>query len=208
MRYERWGPPLLRLVIPLLSAYLLIEVEPILGALAQDRPGIVPVATVAFIFGLISAPVRRWLIVTLCFGVTILAVRDTFREVILPPSLNYVFIDKTYPFAWGAIAILGGFAAVGEALRPGTIWARRCYFGAAALYFLGHGSLGFLKTPNWHSTIMMAVGLVSLSGVFMADRVLEEDDEEEPMDEDMRELAKQNAQRASRLAAKEWRENG
>ncbi len=200
-----WKWAALRLAIPFAIALLVIQMEPILGVLAQERPGIIPVAMVALVAGFLLPYARRWMIVTLCFGVSLLALKDTFRIVPLPAAIDYDVVEKIYPFGWGALSLLAALAGVGEALRPGAVWARRCYFGAAALYFLGHGIVSFLKAANWQSAVLTVVGVVALCGVFMADKVVETEVYEEP-EEDLLEPTPHKDERSARLAAREWRE--
>src|SRR5512143_448663 len=69
----------LSVLLPLLAACLIIWLEPLLGQLAQDRPGIVPVVVLSLIVGIILPESRRWLLVTLCFGVALMAFRDAIR---------------------------------------------------------------------------------------------------------------------------------
>ncbi|MEP6754240.1 MAG: hypothetical protein ABJA67_01965 [Chthonomonadales bacterium] len=198
---------IMRILVPLGLSITLLKLEPVLGQLAQERPGIVPVSMVALIAGFLLPFARRWLIVTLCFGVGLLALRDTFGEHLLPAAVDFVFVNRVYPFGWGALAILAFSAGVGEAIHPGSIWARRCYFGAAALYFLGHGVVSFIKVANYQSVILMMVGLVALSGVFMADRVVEAENEEEDVDEDIQAINDRQMERISKISSKEWKEH-
>jgi hypothetical protein len=200
-----WKWAALRLAVPFAIALIVIQMEPILGVLAQERPGIIPVAMVALVAGFLLPYARRWMIVTLCFGVSLLALKDTFRIVPLPAAIDYDVVEKIYPFGWGALSLLAALAGVGEALRPGAVWARRCYFGAAALYFLGHGIVSFLKAANWQSMVLTVVGIVALCGVFMADKVVETEAIEEP-EEDLLEPTPHKDERSARLAAREWRD--
>src|SRR5690349_10252498 len=61
----------LRVFLPLLAACAVIWLEPVFGTLALDRPGIVPVAVLSLIVGLISPGSRRWLFVTLCYSLSL-----------------------------------------------------------------------------------------------------------------------------------------
>ena len=193
-------------MFPIAVALILLRSEQRLTTLAQQRPGIVPVAMVALGAGLLSPRVRRWLIVTLCFGISLLALRDTFRIVPLPPAIDYVWVEHIYPFGWGLLALLAAVAGSMEALHPGSVLARRFYFGAASLYFSGHGLISFLKVYNWQSMVLFLTGLVALVGVFTAHRIVAAEEASKPEDEDIRALAESSARRAQRLAAREWRD--
>jgi hypothetical protein len=188
------------------AALLTLGNEQRLTVLAQERPGVLPVAMVALVAALLSAYIRRWLIVTLCFGISLLALRDTFRIVPLPPAVDYVWVERIYPFGWGLLALLAAIAGAMEALRPGSVLARRFYFGAASLYFSGHGLISFLKAYNWQSMILFLTGLVALVGVFTAHKIVAAEDAGAQEDEDIRALEEDNTRRAQRLAAREWRD--
>lgn len=199
-----WKGISVHILVPLGIAYALLKAESTLGQLAKDRPGIVPVAMVALVAGFVLPFARRWLVVTLCFGVGLLALRDTFGEHLLPAQLDFEGVNRIYPFGWGALAVLAFFAGIGEAVHPGSVWARRCYFGAAALYFLGHGVISFIKIPNWQSAVLAVVGVVALFGVKLADRVVEAEEEYEPLEEDIKAIVERQNERSSRLSSREW----
>lgn len=205
-RYHKTIRNGLRLVVPLTIAFVVVCWESRLAALAQNHPGILPVTLVALIAGLLYPAIRRWLIVTLCFGVGILALRDAFSVLRLPAQIDYLFMESVYPYAWGLLALLACTAGVVEALRPGSVWARRCYFGAAFLYFFGHGALSFLRMHNWPSVVLMLSGICSLYGIVTARRIVATELEMEAEDEDLRALEQQRELRAQRLAACEWHE--
>jgi hypothetical protein len=201
-----WVKPVLRLIVPMAVALIVLRSEQRLTVLAQERPGIIPVAMVALVAGLLSPYVRRWLIVTLCFGISLLALRDTFRIVPLPAAVDYVWVERIYPFGWGLLSLLAVIAGAMEALQPGSVLARRFYFAAASLYFSGHGLISFLKVHNWQSLVLFLTGLVAFVGIFTAHKIVAAEEATEPDDEDMRALAGQEAERERRLAAREWRE--
>ncbi len=198
--------PLLRILIPFAAAYLVISSEGLLAELVRIRPGVLPVAMVSLLGALLFAPVRRWLIVTLCFGISLLALRDSLRFVPLPAEIDYVFVERAYPLVWGFLAILGTAAGIGEALAPGAIWARRCYFGAAAIYFCGHGLFGLLRTGNWESLALLLMGFGACAGMIFAHKIVAAEVYAEPMDEDLIEQAERMKQRAESMAAREWRD--
>jgi hypothetical protein len=205
-RYHKLSRNILRLVIPLTAAFVVVRFENRLAAFAQDHPGILPVTLVALVAGLLYPAIRRWLIVTLCFGVGMLAMRDAFSVMRVPEQIDYLFLESLYPYGWGLLALLACTAGAVEALSPGSVWARRCYFGAAFLYFFGHGALSFLRMHNWQSVVLMMSGLCSLYGIFTARRVVATELEMEAEDEDLRALEQQRELRAQRLAACEWHE--
>ncbi len=202
----RWRRPALRLAVPLSIAFVVILLEEPLAAFAQAYPGVLPVAMVSLLACLLMPAARRWLIVTLCFGIGLLAWRDVWRIVPLPPALDYVIVEQMYPFGWALLALLALTAGVAEALRPGSVWARRCYFAAAAVYFAGHGFVSFFKSPNWQSAIMLATGIIAVFGIFTAQAVVAAEEEMLPEDDDIRALVTDKERRVARLADREWRE--
>lgn len=203
---SHWTRPALRLVVPLAAAFVVIHLETPFAALAQRRPAVLPITMVALVAGLLSPYIRRWLIVTLCFGISLLAWHDTFRDVPLPLEMSYPLVESIYPFLWGLLAVLAFVAGAAEALRPGSVWARRCYFAAASVYFSGHGLMAFLKQHDWQSIVLLVTGVISLVGAITAPRVVASESAPDPLDDDLRTLAEEREQRAARLAAREWRE--
>src|SRR5258708_34468892 len=87
---------LLRIALPLSAAYLVLHSEDALGALAQSRPGVVPVGIAALLGGLLVPYVRQWLIVALCFGIGILAVRDSFWINTSIHSFDSIWVARIY----------------------------------------------------------------------------------------------------------------
>jgi len=200
-----WRSPLLRLFGPLAAAYLLIQLEPYLTVWSQRRPGLLVVAMVALLGGMLLPHVRQLLIVTLCFGISLLALQDTFRPVLPPPTLDYAIVERMYPFAWALLALLAAIAGLMEALKPGSVWARRFYFGAASLYLSGRGLNGLLRYLNWESTVLLVTGIVAGVGVFFAHRIVAA--EVEALGEEMVETqGEHSARRAATVAAREWRD--
>src|SRR5437763_12807449 len=113
-----WAKKLLRIALPLAAAYLVLNSEDSLAALAQSRPGIVPVAIAALLGGLLVPYVRQWLIVGLCFGIALLAVQDTFWVNDRIHSFDSIWIARLYKVSWGFLAVFASGAAVMEAVKP------------------------------------------------------------------------------------------
>jgi hypothetical protein len=197
---------LLRIVLPLAAAFIVLDSEGALVALAQSRPGIVPVSIAALLGGLLVPYVRQWLIVSLCFGISLLAVKDSFWANARIGTFDYIWLAHAYKIAWGFLALFAAGAAIVEALKPESIWARRCYFAAAALYFGGHGVTAFLKKPSWEALVLTATGIVAVAGVFFADRIVNSEEENEPEDEDVVAHRERVARRSAALASREWRD--
>jgi hypothetical protein len=201
-----WKRALIWVAAPFVIALAVIELEGWLANAAIARPGILPVVMVALVAGMLMPTARRWLIVTLCFGIGLLAFRDTFRIVPIPAEIDYVIVEQLYPVGWMSLSLLAFGAGIAEALRPGSVWARRCYFAAAFVYFTGHGLISFLKFHQWQSLVMLATGAIAVFGIATAKRVIaSEDDTTE--EADIKALAEQNARRSARIADREWRES-
>jgi hypothetical protein len=202
------GGAALRIMLPLLAACFVVWLEPMLGRLAHERPGIVPVTLLSLVVGVLHPVSRRWLVSTLCFGVALLAVRDVLRALQLPAALPIglqepVFV-KLYALGWAVLAALAGAAAVAEAVQPGAVWGRRCYFLAVAVYFTGHGTLGFLKEPTWRPAVMFVIGMMGLVGARMADRMVEPGPGEEPLEDDLKAIEDRSTERSALLTRREW----
>ncbi len=195
-----------RLFGPLLLAYLLILSEPLLAALVRDRPGILPVAMVALVIGIVIARVRRWLIVTLCYGIGLLALGDLQHLVPLPPEMDYVLVEQVYPYGWALLAIIALVAGAAEALYPASIWARRAYFAAAAVYLGGHGLIGILTRANYNDVILFLTGIFAAAGVFYAPKIVAREEQDERDDEDLRALQERAVERKKSLSRLEWQE--
>jgi hypothetical protein len=197
---------LLRIVLPLAAAYVVIDSDTALIALAKARPGIVPVSIFALLGGLLVPYVRHWMIVSLCFGIALLAVKDSFWTNGPVHGFDSIWVARGYKVAWGLLALFAAAAAVGEAVKPDSILARRCYFAVAALYFGGHGVTGFLKKPSWESLILVVTGIVAVAGAIFADRIVSSEEENQPEDEDVLAHRERVARRTAALASREWRD--
>jgi len=203
------GLAVLRAVGPLAAAYAGIVLEEPLGAVARQRPGVLPVAMAALLGGLLLPVVRHFLIVTLTYGVALLSLKDAFRPVPLPAPLDYHFgstMDWFRPVAFGALAALATGAAVAETRNPGSVGARRCYFAAAGIYLTGHGTFGFLRGPSWEELIMIVSGLVAFAGILFAHRVIAVESGVDPYEEDLQRQREHAHRCAERVASREWRD--
>jgi len=190
----------LRLVVPLTAAMMVVTFEREFAQLVRSRPGVIPVLLVAMLGGMLLPQVRHWLIVGLCFGISALAVRDALRATDVPMAVQWPFIAAVYMSAWVLIALLAAGAGAVEALKPGSVWAKRCYFAAAAMYCAGRGILWF---PSWESIVFLTTGGVSAIGIFLAPRTIWVEPKDE--DQDARAHRERTAVRYAALAAREWK---
>jgi hypothetical protein len=161
------------------------------------------------LLSLLSHRLRSVLILTLCYGVAFMAVRDIFRvgSQPLPQAIDYDFLDHSRPAILLLIAGLSATAAFMETFHPGTVWARRCYFGAAALYFIGLGIIHIGKYGSWKAVLLCVTGVTAIFGCIFAERIVSaeiEEEEDDLSDEVVQGLVEAAHQRS--LRAKEWHE--
>ncbi|HZP82480.1 MAG TPA: hypothetical protein VFB21_12640 [Chthonomonadaceae bacterium] len=194
------------LVAPALLALCVVLLERTFTEWTQGREAILPLATLLLLSALLHPRLRRLLIVTLCYGVAFLALRDALHAQRLPPAMDYDIIEEARPAALILVAGLAGFAAVAETLRPGTVWARRCYFGAAALYFTGIGIINYGWHKSWQSLMLCATGMIALFGCLFAQRIVADEIEAETEETVNDEALQREREAAHRrvLRAKEW----
>lgn len=176
---------------------------------AGQHEAVLPLAVIVLLLSLLSRRLRSLLILTLCYGVAFMAVRDIFRvgSQPLPQIINYDFLDQSRPAILLLIAGLSGTAAFMETFHPGTVWARRCYFASAALYFIGLGIIHIGKYGSWKAVLLCVTGVTAVFGCIFAERIVSaeiEEEEEEISDEVVQELVEQAHHRS--LLAKEWHE--
>jgi hypothetical protein len=93
-------------------------------------------------------------------------------------------------------------------VHPGTVWARRCYFGAAALYFTGIGLINFYWHGSWQAILLCMTGVIALFGCVFAHRIVAEEaaEAEETLFNDEASQREREAAHLRTLRAKEWRE--
>ena len=192
----------LRLLVGIAAAALCLALAPRIEWLARQRPGFVPVAMAVLLGGLLHPRVRHWFIISLCFSVSLLAVKDMLRTVPMPPQIDWAASHAAYPVVWLLVAVLAAAAGVLEALHPGSVAARRCYFATAAVYFTGHGFTGFLWEGNWQTLAALAIGVVASLGAVFAHRL--DANTESPVSEDVDEA--RAAKTREKVAAREWHE--
>src|SRR5207302_8168882 len=152
--------------------------------------------------GMLLQQVRHWLIVGLCFGISAMAVRDAFRVALVAPAAQSQIVATAYAVSWIVIALLAAGAGGAEALKPGSVWARRCYFAAAALYCGGRGILWY---PSWESLVFITTGILAAVGVVLARKTIWVEPEPNKEDEDILAHRERIAERYAALAKKEWR---
>jgi hypothetical protein len=197
------------LLLPLLT-WLAVRQEPALTQLSRTHEAMLPLATMLLLAALLHPRLRHYLVVALCYGVAFLALHDVARvaQVPLPPALNYDWVDMMRPVGLWLVAALAAVSGIAESLFPGRVWARRCYFAAAALYFTGVAVMGYAWTHSWQSMVLGITGITAIVGCALAHRIvaaeaqMEDDVASDEMEQQAREAMHQRT-----LQSKEWRDN-
>ncbi len=199
--------------VPAVIAVICVRNENSLTAWVGTRASVLPLAVIVLLFSVFSKRLRHLLIITLCFGVAFMAIRDIGRvgSQPLPQALNFDFLDQSRPAILLLIAALSATAAFMETLAPGTVLARRCYFAAAALYFMGLGIIHVGKYGSWKAILLCVTGVTAIFGSIFADRIVSsemeaeaEEEADEVSDAEMQ-MQREEAHRKT-LLAKEWHE--
>ena len=191
-------------------AFTAVCIEPYLSKWSVARLEALPLATLLAVSILVHPRLRHLLMITLCYGVSFLALRDIVRlsNMWMPPQLRYESYEVGRNVALLAVAGLAATAGVVETRQQGTVWARRCYFGAACLYFLGLGVVNFLWHFSWQAVLLCGTGLTAGLGCIFADRIVateaEELTESLPSDETLQQ--QREAAHRAKLQAREWRD--
>jgi len=159
----------------------------------------------ALVGSLLHPQLRLIVITSLCYGVAFLAARDIF----LPPSLTGLrsgFWQHVRMAALLTVSMLTLISAIAESFLPGTVWARRCYFGGAALYFLGTGVVNYHFFQSWQSIMMIITGFAASAGCIFAEKIveMEREDAEEALSKEERPIESTHTAHVHALKAKEW----
>jgi len=197
-------------VVPPLVAAFAVWKEPLLTRLSRSHEAMLPLAIMLLLAALLHPRLRQYLVVTLCYGVGCLALHDEQRlaRVPLPAALNYDWVDAMRPIGLWLVAGLAAVSGMVETMKPGTVWARRCYFGAAGVYFTGLGFVNYLTFHSWQGVVLSFTGLAAFGGCIMAHRVAaaEAEEAEDPPDDEILQQTRDTAHHTA-LRAKEWRDN-
>ena len=193
----------LRLLVGVTAAAAFTFAGPVLTTISRQRPGIVPVGMAIILAGLMNQRVRHWVIVTLCFTVALLALRDSFRLAALPSVLDNPVLHFLYPYAWISVAIMAAAAGWLESREPGNATGRRFYFATVSLYLTGHGLMQLLWFPSWDAVVLLGTGLVAGIAVIFADRMYPEESNDEQDNSAELETARLRKERVERH---EWRD--
>ena len=193
---------------PLIAGAALLLEAPLTRAF-NHREAMLPVVLFVLLSAVLHPRLRTLVIVTLCYGVAGMALRDAFsaRSTPMPPDMDYLILDTARPVTLLLVAALAIASAIGETRQPGTVWARRCYFGAAALYFIGIGLINIGWHSSWRGYMLFVIGLIAAGGCFSASRIVASEQEEEQAEKDFADSQYQverNEAHQRILQAKEW----
>lgn len=161
-------------VLPAVLAYCAIAAEGALRSWAHGRAAALPLLMLLIGTSLLNPRLRSPMIAALCYGVAFLAIRDTFvvEYFRLPFPLDPDLTETVIFVALLLVAALSVVAAIAETVTPGTVWARRCYFGAAALYFSGLGISCYGPHGSWQAVLLCFTGVTAVFGCLFAHRIV------------------------------------
>ena len=198
-------------ILPLFLALAMVVIEPNLTLWVKDKPTVLPIILLMILACLVHPVTRQMLVISLCGGVCFLAFRDTFRT----KQMNFGVPESMYRTedlketivmtAYMTVAGLAALAAFGETFFQGSVWTKRCYFGAAALYFTGIGLNSLSGTITWQAIVLSITGLTAIVGCIFTTDIISSDDSDDIVGLSDAELQQQNDERhQSALKDKEW----
>ncbi len=187
-------------LVPPAGALAAIHVDPI-GNLAVQRPGVIALGVLTVALAMHFNQLRSLLVITLSFGAAVLAARGSFWSQHSVPKELATWLAVLYPAGWYSLLLLGTMAGVLEYLRPGTVMAKRCLFAAAAVFLIGHGTIGVVVDPNLLSVTALIAGLGSLLGAVWCHRLTVAPEEQVP---DVLSSSALAMERRIRLRRTEW----
>lgn len=193
------------LIVPAILSLLAVWNESAITLWVQERDSALVVGVFMFLATLLHQRLQRLLIVTLCYGVAFLALRDILHVMEMPAPLSTTPIISLRFVLLITIAIFASLGAVTEALKANTLTARRYYTGAAALYFLQQGALFLYWQGSWQSVVLLTTGVICGLGCYFA-RYLTLSPEPEPLVEEGTEEQELEAIRHKLIALREWRD--
>lgn len=149
--------------IPLTLAGLGVAHQATVMEWARTHSALLPVVVVLILLALLVSVLKRFLIITFCYGIAFLSYH-TFRVANpLPPGLNYNWILTVRALVLEMVMALAVLAAVTETLKPNTALARRSYFAAIGLYFTGTGLRSYCWFHDLRSLFLLVTGLAALA---------------------------------------------
>ncbi|HLJ56295.1 MAG TPA: hypothetical protein VKT77_14740 [Chthonomonadaceae bacterium] len=190
-------------------AFLAVRLEPALRAWAHGRP-MLPIIMLLVGTALLNPRLRNQVIVGLCFGVAFLAVRDSYHTHLwsLPFASDRRLASALILAALLVIAALAIVAALVETAAPGSVAARRLYFGATALYCIGLGFRYWWPHGSLQSLVLWTTGLMALAACLVAHRIVAADAAERGRTAGADDLdqRRRDARHRAVLRGREWRD--
>jgi hypothetical protein len=197
-------------IMPAVLAYAAVSLEYSLRSWARGRAAALPLILLLIGTSLLNPRLRNQIIAALCYGVAFLAIRDTYQiqNWRLPIPMDKDLAETVILATLLLVAALSVIAAVAETLTPGTVWARRCYFGAAALYFTGLGISCYGPHGSWQAVVLCVTGVTAIFGCIFAPRIVASERSEMAETEisDEAEQRLRDAEHVRALRDKEWQD--
>jgi hypothetical protein len=160
------------LIVPACLSLLAVWNENAIAQWVKERDSFLLVAVFAILAALLHPRLQRLLIVTLSYGVAFLALRDIYHLLDLPEPLSRTPIAAPRAILLGLIALLAIVGAIFEALKAGTLTARRIYTGAAALFFIEQGALYLYWQASWQAIVLLTTGVLCGLGCLFAPYIM------------------------------------
>jgi hypothetical protein len=159
----------------------------------------------ALVGSLLHPQLRLLVITSLCYGVAFLAARDIFLP-LGQTGIRSGFWQHVRMVALFIVSMLTLSSAIAESFSPGTVWARRCYFGGAALYFMGTGVVNYHFFHSWQSIMMVITGFAAAGGCIFANIIveMEKEDAMETTSNEDRPIESTHSAHVQVLKSKEW----
>lgn len=197
------GRIVLAVLIPPVAILAALHSQP-LGAAAFRRPGLLAIGLITVAMALAFKSARRVLLVALAYGTALIALLGILRSRIEGPPADIGALAPLYLVGWVILFLLATTAGTLEILHPGTVFAKRCLFAAAAVFLVGHGIVGLATLPNAFSAAAIVAGFLSAFAAVMAHRLLAV--VPQPPEPDTPTAAALAALRRERLRRREWRD--
>jgi hypothetical protein len=196
--------------MPAVLAFCAVALEGSLRSWARGRAAALPLIVLLIGTSLLHPRLRSQIIAALCYGVAFLAIRDTMLVEVwrLPFPMDRDLAETLILSALLLVAALSFVAAIAETITPGAVWARRCYFGAAALYFTGLGISCYGPHGSWQAVVLCATGVTAVFGCLFAPRIVasERMEQIESGTSDDAEQSLRDAEHVRALRDKEWQD--
>lgn len=154
-------------------AYWAVRLELPLREWAHGRP-MLPVIMLLVGTTLLNPWLRTYVIIAMCFGVSFLAIRDSYHIHYwnVPFTMDRSLADAMIRSALLLIASLSVIAGILETITPGSVWARRIYFGATAVYCTGLGIRYFGAHGSLQSVVLCGTGITALFACVFVHRIV------------------------------------